>query len=493
MNPVAVIGAGITGLSAAFKLRQRGIPVVVYEGSGRTGGVIHTVRCDGWLAECGPNTILETSPAIADLVQDLNLNSRRIYSAPRAEKRFLVRDGRLAALPNSPRGLLTTGLFTWRAKLRLLGEPFVRRAPAEAEESLAEFVLRRLGREFLDYAINPFVAGVYAGDPATLSTKHAFPKLHALEQRYGSLLLGQILGVRDRKERGEVSKQTAKKFSFDEGLQVLPDTLRSRLGAAVQLHTPIKRISRSCSGWRLIESHGCELPSDHSAVLLATPAHQLAKLEFDQGGVAKPFPALGTLADMRYPPVTSLVLGFRREDVAHSLDGFGMLIPEVEGFHLLGTIFSSSLFPNRAPRGNILLTNYLGGARAPELALANESRQVALVLSDLRKLLGVCGEPTFVHRFTFPKAIPQYEIGFGRFKQLMHDFEAENPEVFLAGHFRDGISLGDSIVSGGNVAERIARLLFRSTREIEAPSSIPPSEIDLPQSSECSRVGRGSA
>src|SRR5262245_33122484 len=150
MNPVAIIGAGITGLSAAFKLRQRGIPVVVYEASGRVGGVIQTVRRDGWLAECGPNSILETSPKISDLIRELDLTSRRIYSAPRAERRFLVRNARLVEVPRSPKGMVATRLFSWRAKLRLLSEPFIRRAPAGVEESLTQFVLRRLGREFLD-------------------------------------------------------------------------------------------------------------------------------------------------------------------------------------------------------------------------------------------------------------------------------------------------------------------------------------------------------
>ena len=501
MNPIAIIGAGITGLSAAFKLRQRGVPVVVYEASGRVGGVIQTDRRHGWLAECGPNSILETSPKISDLIRDLDLTSRRIYSAPQAEKRFLVRNGRLVQLPGSPQGMVATRLFSWHAKLRLLGEPFIRRAPADAEESLAQFVPRRLGREFLGLCHQPVCRGRLCWrDPAKLSVKHAFPKLHALEQRYGSLILGQIFGARERRRRAEISKQTAKKFSFDDGLRVLTDTLHSRLGDAVQLHTPVKRVDQTSSGWQLVDNHGCELPTEHSAVLLATPAHQLAKLEITcssrrEGAVAlkskiqnpkskieqnlltSAAPGAGassrplsTLGDMHYPPVTSLVLGFQREDVAHPLDGFGMLIPEVEGFNVLGTIFSSSLFPNRAPEGHVLLTSYLGGARAPELALANEDEQVALALSDLRKLLGVRSEPTFVHRFTFPRAIPQYDVGFGRFKQLMDDFEADNPGMFLAGHFRDGISLGDSIVAGCNVAERVAQFVSRSARGDGVPS-----------------------
>ncbi len=199
MKSVAIIGGGITGLTAAFNLQQRGIPVTLYEGGGHVGGVIRTVQENGYLAECGPNTILETSPLIGELIRDTGLESRQLYSDPAADKRYLVRDKQLVNLPSSPLAFFATRLFSWRAKAGLLIEPFRRRAAADLEESLAEFVLRRLGREFLDYAINPFVAGVYAGDPERLSVKHAFAKLHALEQRYGSLIKGQIFGARERK------------------------------------------------------------------------------------------------------------------------------------------------------------------------------------------------------------------------------------------------------------------------------------------------------
>jgi oxygen-dependent protoporphyrinogen oxidase len=218
MKPVAIIGGGITGLTAAFSLKQRGIPVILLEAAHRVGGVIQSVRRNGYLAEFGPNSILETSPVISDLVRDLGLEARRVYSNPAAENRYVVRDKKPVAVPNSAGGFLTTPLFSLPAKLRVLAEPFIRRAPNDVEESIAQFVQRRLGREFLDYAIDPLVAGIYAGNPQLLSVSQAFPKLHALEQRYRSLFLGQILGARARKRSGQVSKQDAKKFSFDDGL-----------------------------------------------------------------------------------------------------------------------------------------------------------------------------------------------------------------------------------------------------------------------------------
>lgn len=450
MKSVAVIGGGVTGLTAAFRLKERGVPVTLYEAGSRLGGVIQTVKQDGFLAECGPNSLLETSPLIKDLVRDLDLEKQRLYSDPRAEKRFLVRGGRTVEMPGSPGAFFATKLFSTKAKLRLALEPFIPRAPADLEESLAQFVLRRIGQEFLDYAINPFVAGVYAGDPARLSVKQAFPKLSQIEQRYGSLILGQFLGARERKRSKEVSKQSAPKMSFIDGLQTLTDTLGQALKAEIQLGTPVEAIVRTNDEWTVATSSGER--NRHGAVLLTAPAHRLAGIKLE----APNTPGLERLAEIPYAPVTSLVFGFRRDDVAHPLDGFGMLIPEVERFSILGAIFSSSLFPGRAPAGHVTITCYIGGTRAPDLALTSFERQRDLALADLKKILGVEGKPVFSHHFTFKKAIPQYEVGFGRYREFMASLEDRAPGLFLGGHFRDGISLGDSIVAGHNAAERIA-------------------------------------
>jgi protoporphyrinogen/coproporphyrinogen III oxidase len=464
MKSIAVIGGGITGLTVAFRLQRQNLPVTLYEADARPGGVIQSVREQGYLAEFGPNTLLETSPKIGALINDLGLLDRRLYSDPRAENRYLVRAGKTVRLPASPAGFIRTPLFSTRAKLCLLWEPFVRRAPADREESVAQFVRRRLGQEFLDYAINPMIAGVYAGDPERLSVQHAFPKLHALEQRYGSLILGQIFGARERKRRAEVSKQNAKKISFDEGLQVLTDTLRIRLGAAVHLRCPVKALRQHDAAWSVtaLGPEG-EREHEHAAVVYAGPAYRLAELELQTDRPVSCAP----LSEVRYPPVASVVLGFKRAEVAHPLDGFGMLIPEVEKFHILGTLFSSSLFPNRAPAGHVTLTSYVGGTRAPDLALGSAADLAELTVRDLRVLLGVSGQPTFQHCCLFPKAIPQYEVGYGRFKELMNSLETKAPGLFLAGNYRDGISLSDSLVSGWNVAERAAQHVQRDrAREV---------------------------
>ena len=455
MKSVAIIGAGITGLTAAFYLKRAGIPVTVYESGDRVGGAIRSLRQDGYLAEFGPNTILQTSPKIARLVRDAGLESRRLEPPAEAEARYVVRYKRPIAMPGSPLGFFTTGLFTLGAKLAVLREPFVPPRRDGVEESIAGFVVRRLGREFLDHAIDAMVAGVYAGDPGALSVQQAFPKLAALEAKYGSLIKGQILGARARRKSGEIAKDRAPKFSFDEGLQVLPDTLRERLGDAVRLNTAVTRLARDDGGWRIeFRTMAGESRSDHSAVIYAGTAFQLAEL---QVGTSGNLLDLSAFSEIRHPPVASVVLGFRREDVAHPCQGFGALIPNVEGFKILGTIFSSSLFPNRAPAGHLTLTSYIGGERHPELAALPPDELIELTLRDLRALFGAKGAPTFRHCAFYPRAIPQYNLGYGRFRALMTDIETKFPGLYFAGHYRDGISLGDSIVSGCNIAERVEK------------------------------------
>jgi len=469
MTSVAIIGAGITGLTAGFCLQRRGVTVTVYEASDRVGGAIRSAREAGYLAEFGPNTILETSPKITALIRDAGLDSRRLDPDPGSSARYVVRYQRPIAMPGSPLGFFTTKLFTAAAKWAVLREPFRPARRDGAEESIADFVRRRLNQEFLDHAIDALVAGIYAGDPEKLSVQQAFPKLAALEKDYGSLIKGQILGAKARKRRGEIAKDRAPKFSFDDGLQVLPETLCERLGDGVRLNAAVVKLEQIPNGWNVrFLQNGLEHQAQHGAVLCAAPTFKLAELEV----ASQPQVSFAPLGEIRYPPVASVVLGFRREEVEHPCCGFGMLIPKIEGFKILGTIFSSSLFPNRAPAGHLTLTSYVGGERNPELASKPPAELFELTCADLRVLLGVKGKPTFCHHYYWPRAIPQYNLGYGRYRARMTEIESQAPGLFFAGHYRDGISLGDSLVSGQRAAERIAEFVRPTTPSASTPSPL---------------------
>jgi len=440
MQKVAIIGAGITGLTAAFELKRRGVDCMVYEASDRVGGVIQTVHEGGFLVECGPNSILDTHPNLGKLVARLGLEGNKLPANTAAQNRFIVRNSQPIALPSSPPAFFSSKAFSAKAKLRLMREPFIR-SKSNEQESLADFVLRRLGREFLDYAINPFVGGVYAGDPAKLSTCHAFPKLYALEQKHGSLIKGAIMGARERKKRAEVASKDARMFTFDDGMEVLPKQLAEKLGDAIWLNMPVTGFQRLNNGmWRV---NG----EEYTDVLLTTPAHLMP--QFDAPFDLSPF------ADIYYPPVTSLSLGFSENQFTHPLNGFGMLIPKVEDRYSLGALFPSSIFPERAPGGMVLLTMFIGGSMAPEKALQGEEEMVENALNDLRDLLGLDGKPEYKHLSVYPQAIPQYVVGYERFLDHMKQIETDHPGIHFAGHYRDGISVGNSILSGINVAERI--------------------------------------
>jgi oxygen-dependent protoporphyrinogen oxidase len=289
--------------------------------------------------------------------------------------------------------------------------------------------------------------------------------LVAVEQKYGSLIKGQFLGAKERKKSAEVSKDRAPKFSFPNGLEELIDALDSALAGSILHGRIVQKISREESGVFLASSVEANAArSEYSAVLYAGTAFGLSELQM----VPAPGVDVRDFAEIVYPPVASVVLGFRREDVGHLCKGFGMLVPKIEGRNILGTIFSSSLFPDRAPKGCLTLTSYVGGERNPQLARLPAKDLVSTVLSDLRGLLGVRGNPIFEHTCFYPRAIPQYNVGYGKFLKMMNVLEAKAPGFFLAGHFRNGVSLSDSILAGLDVADRIEIYLAQSKRPVPA-------------------------
>ena len=443
---VAIIGGGIVGLTAAHALAARGVSVTVFEAGNEVGGAISTVRDGEWLVERGPNTLLLRDNTCDALFTEIGLDSSLILANPEAERRFIVRYGKPQALPSSLWGAVTTPIFRFSGKLRVLMEPFIPQNRHNPDEMLDSFARRRVGQEFLDYAVNPFIGGVYSCSPEELCVRHALPRLWRLEQNHGSLVAGTIALMRARKKSGVKTK--TRLVSFKEGLVELPRALARSLGGAVRMGAHVHAISRA-DGWKLLgEERGEHFEETFANVLICTTASAAADLEF-----AGTQPLAG-LAAMPYTNVTSVALGFDRADVAHALDGFGMLVPAKEGHKILGTLFSSTLFPGRAPEGKVLLTTFVGG-RQPEIAALPDDELLATILGEFATILGVSAKPVFQRITRWPRAIPKYGADFPRYVGLMEQFEKDHPGIQIAGHMRNGISLPDCINAGRAAAERV--------------------------------------
>ncbi|MDH5286784.1 MAG: protoporphyrinogen oxidase [Betaproteobacteria bacterium] len=457
---VLVIGAGISGLTVAHTLQSAGADVGVVDAGDAPGGVIATRERDGFLYETGANSALDTSPLIDRLFADVGVLGERRDAGAVGSKRFIVRGGKLVALPTSPGAFLATSAFTLGAKLRLLREPFVAPAAAGAEESIADFVRRRLGNEFLDYAIDPFVSGIYAGDPERISVPAAFPRLHALEQKYGSLIRGQIRGAKERRQRGEASKNAAKSFSFARGMDTPARAIARRL-LRCETGVRVTSVTRGRDAFAVEGMRrGERVRYAARSVVVSAAAHAAAPM-FDASA-----PALSrALAAVEYAPVCVVASAFRRADVAHPLDGFGVLVPKKERRRILGTLFSSSLFEGRAPPGHALLTTFAGGRRNPDLAALDDGALLRAVSGDLEGLLGA--RNALWHEIVrWPQAIPQYTIGHLARIAAVDAAAAALPGLHFCANWRGGVAFGDCIKNGVELAERL-----RSTLAAPVPAA----------------------
>lgn len=452
---VIVVGAGISGLVAAHRLKRAGFVVSVVDAGARPGGVIGTVVREGCQFERGPNSALDTTPLIGELIDDLGLNAALRFASDVSAKRYVVRGGVLTALPTSPGAFLASRLFTASAKLALLREPFLRPGAADADESIAAFVRRRLGAELLDYAIDPFVAGIYAGDPEQISVRAAFPKLHALEQRWGSLIRGQILGAAERRRLQETAKNSARSFSFAGGMQALTDALAAAVGNIASF-VRATRIECDATGAFTLrgEQQGRPVEWRARSVVLALPADQAAALLREHAP-----DAAAALDEIVYAPVATVASAYAASSIAHPLDGFGCLVPRKEQRRILGVLFSSRMFEGRAPAGTVLLTTFVGGQRNPDLPGRAEADIATLVHEEHAALLGARERPLFQAVTRWPRAIPQYTLG--HLDRVARAAAAQRvlPGLFFCANWTGGVSVGDCIKNGHLQADAVAASL----------------------------------
>jgi len=437
---------------SAYALRVAGVDARVIESSANPGGVIRSERRDGYLLEFGPQSFNATS-ALLKLCHELNIDDQ-LVQAPANAPRYVLVNGRLQPVPLSPPAFIASSLFGPVTKLRVLRDILGRSSPPKSDESVAAFTRRKFSSELLDKLVGPFVSGIYAGDPEKLSLRSAFPQLYEAEKSAGSVIRGLLFSAKKRAASAE--KPTLQ--TFREGNQTLIHALAANLGSNLRCgvtvesvgFTTASRDSRTdTSTFEVtVRANDREERLTTNRLIIATPAEQAATL---LRGVDPQFES--AVSPIAYAPVAVVSLGYPISAIRHSLDGFGFLVPRSSGLRILGGVWNSSLFSNRAPDGYVLLTNFVGGATDPSAVSLPESEIVSTVHRELASILGFSQPPSFSHVQAWQRAIPQYNLGHVQHINQLAQLQSKHQSIRLIGNYLHGPALGACVEQALNVAE----------------------------------------
>jgi oxygen-dependent protoporphyrinogen oxidase len=458
---VAVIGAGISGLACAYRLRQLEIPCIVLEAQERAGGLIATIRRNGFLFETGPQCP-RFPPVVWQLVRELNLETEFVPGDTTA-KRYILRDGRLHSAPFSPAGLIRTQLLGARSKLRILAEVFGSSQPPPGEESLADFVQRKFGAEVLDYLVDPLISTIYFGDAHKMGMESAFPALVEWERNQGSLVRGAIrarkskarvlnedsspqkAGANGKRDALQVTDALPSLGSFRSGMAALPERLAVELHEEIRYSSAIACVEQIRNGssaanasWRIGLSSGEKITAKH--LILAVPSYVAAQL------LANAAPQLAIhLKAIDYAPVCAVASAYNRSQVSNTLDGFGFMVPRHEGLETICTFWNSSLFPGRAPDGTVLMTSFAGREMNNNGVAPSEEECARIVEAENATALGIKGPPLDRVVWKDSRALPQYNVGHAKRVAEIQNIVRTIPNLGIAGNFLRGRSIGDCV------------------------------------------------
>ncbi|MEW6163039.1 MAG: protoporphyrinogen oxidase [Nitrospirota bacterium] len=444
-----IVGGGISGLSLAYFLIETNpsSDILIFESERRAGGKIWTDRVGGFLCEGGVNGFLDNRPKTLELATKLGLTPLRSNDA--ARKRYIFSEGKLHILPESPLSFFSSNLLSLYGRMRILYEIFVSKGRKD-DETLADFAKRRLGIEAYERLIDPMASGIYAGDPETMSLKSCFPRIYELEKRYGSLIKALI---KLRKE----AKTSGKKVglgpggvltSFYDGMEVFIKALENHLGERLKTESRVVSIDKKGDNYIVFLSDNSRFEAE--GVVIATPAHASSEMVKDFNRNLSLI-----LKEIPYPPISVVCLGYMRDRIKQPLDGFGFLVPKREGRKVLGTLWDSSIFPNRAPEGYVLFRSMVGGARSSELALQDENRLMEMVMDVLRDAMDIRAQPDFVKVYTHEKGIPQYLLGHERRLEAIDKIVSGYRGLYITGNSYRGVGVNDCIENSYMLAERI--------------------------------------
>ncbi|MEW5701005.1 MAG: protoporphyrinogen oxidase [Candidatus Zixiibacteriota bacterium] len=456
-----IIGGGISGLAVAhwLGLHERPGGWELWEATDRLGGTIGTDRIDGYSVDWGPNGFLDREPLTLRLVNEIGLRDRLEPANEKSEKRFIVKNGHLHPVPFSPVRILTTGLLNPIEKLRLFGEPFVPRRADDSDESVYDFAARRIGHGAARMFVDPMVSGVFGGLAKELSLPSCFPIMRDMEMQYGSLVRALIAKMREKRRARRANPDAPKKrggpagpgghlTSFRGGLDVVVTRLGDRLQPIIRTGQAVKRITYDDGAWLITDGHGGQVQARR--VVLTCPAYAAAEM---LNGLDQTLAA--ALNEIPYAAIVVVATGHRREDIVHPLDGFGFLIPRNQGLRTLGSIWTSSIFADRAPAGHVQFRTMLGGAGDPSVVNLNDDELWQIVRRELNPVIGIKTDPSFLRVYRWERGIPQFTLGHRERRAKIESLASRHPGLHFVGNAFYGVGLNDCVKMAHRVAGQI--------------------------------------
>jgi protoporphyrinogen/coproporphyrinogen III oxidase len=451
-----VVGAGISGLATAYGLQKAGVSTIIVEATSRPGGVIQTTEREGYLLECGPQSFTG-SATISGICRDLGILDLRVLADPKAPRYVLI-NGKLQNIPMGP-GLVASSVMAGGTRTAILRDMLGKSRAPEPDESIADFVRRKFSSTLLDRLVGPFVSGIYAGDPEKISLRAAFPILYQSEIAAGSVVRGAFKVMRQRKaQRSGAPREKSTLQTFQKGNETLIKALAAKLEERLFCDVALNSIKAL--------DPGREAKAARFLVTMNTPRGE-EKLEAERLILAVPTPVAGNLLagldpgfqkqldGIEYAGVAVVSLGYRKKDVANALAGFGFLVPRSSGLNVLGTVWNSSLFPGRAPDGEVLLTSFVGGATNPGILQQSPGELADLVHRETTPLLGIRKQPVFSNVTVWPRAIPQYNLGHIARIAEIEKLRLVFPGLHFAGSYLNGPAIGTCVEQALKVADEI--------------------------------------
>jgi len=452
---IIVLGGGISGLSTAYMLHKKGYEVVVLEKGSEVGGMISTTTEKDCIVEKGVTHALELTPIIGELTEELKLKDDLLYASDLMYKKYIYLDGVMHPVPLSATTFFKSELFSTNTKLKVMNEPFTGKSKNPTSESIADFVRRRLGKEIFENAFDAFVAEAYYGDPEKLSAKYAFPKLFALEEKYGGLLQGAVKSIKNFKKAASETRQSGSVFTFAKGFSSLTNAIAGKLGHRVITHADVLSVNKNGEDFVVSYNHAGQVKTvEGSTVVSTVPAYIAADLvdPYDHEAAL-------SLKKIEYPQVITLYLGFTKKYVTGHTPGYGFTIPHKAKSNIVNVVYISDLFPSHSTEEIMLFSVTAGGTRNKELFELSREEIIKKITLELREMLHITASPSIQSFKIWNKFLPQYSIEYKQQEEAFSRFETNNPGFLLSGNFRNGITLSDCLSTAQSVSDSVERYI----------------------------------